>query len=104
MKLKPGVTVTGLRPELLLALTIADRIYQNHGHDLVVTSLLDGRHSWTSLHYSGCAADLRTTAAGLAASTIEAIASDIKRSLTVDYDVVVEVDHLHVEFQPRRRD
>lgn len=104
MKLKSGVTATGLRVEMLLALTIASQIYQKHGHDLVITSLLDGRHSKTSLHYAGCAADLRTTAAGMATRTIDAIASDIKKALTVDYDVIVEPDHLHLEFQPRRSD
>ncbi len=102
MKLKSGVKPTGLRPEILLAMIIADGVYQKHGHDLVITSLLDGAHSVTSLHYAGCAADLRTIAANIPGSTIDAIAADIRKALSGDYDVIVEPDHIHLEFQPRR--
>jgi hypothetical protein len=102
MKLKSGVRITGLRPEMLLALVTANDVYRSHDRDLVVTSLLDGAHSRTSLHYSGCAADLRTTAAHIPRSTVEAIAADIRKALTADYDVIVEPDHIHLEFQPRR--
>ena len=102
MKLKSGVKATGLRPELLLAINVADEVYNNHGWELTITSLLDGAHSLTSLHYTGCAADLRTTAANIPKSTIDAIAADIRKALTVDYDVIVEPDHIHLEFQPRR--
>ena len=31
-------------------------------------------------------------------------AGDIRTALTADYDVVIEADHLHLEFQPRRQD
>lgn len=102
MNLKNCVSATGLRPELLLAILIAERVYQKHGHTLTVTSLLDGRHSKTSLHYAGQAADFRTTAANIPNSTIDAIVTDLRKALTVDYDVVKEADHIHLEFQPRR--
>lgn len=102
MKLKANVKVTGLRPETLLALVIANGVYASHGYDAVITSLLDGLHARTSLHYAGCAADLRTTAALIPGSTVDAIAADIRKALTADYDVVVEADHIHLEFQPRR--
>ena len=102
LRLKSDVKVTGLRPELLLALIIANDVYQKHDHDLVITSLLDGAHSRTSLHYAGCAADLRTTAANIPKSTVVAITADIRMALTVDYDVIEERDHIHLEFQPRR--
>ncbi len=102
MKLKSDVKATGFRAEMLLALIIADGVYQKHGHGLVITSLLDGAHAKTSLHYAGCAADLRTIAANIPKSTIDAIAADIRKALTVDYDVIIEPDHIHLGFQPRR--
>ncbi len=102
MKLKHDVKATGLRPEMLLAVFIADKVYTKHDYELTITSLLDGAHSKTSLHYAGCAADLRITAAHIPNSTIDAIAADIRKALTVDYDVIVEPDHIHLEFQPRR--
>ena len=49
-----------------------------------------------SLHYAGCAVDLRfppDNAAGLKAALAEALGGD--------YDVVLEADHIHVEFQPK---
>jgi len=104
VKLKSDVKVTGLRPEMLLALMAASAVYRKHDHELVVTSLLDGAHAKTSLHYAGCAADLRTTAAHIPPSTIDAIAAEIRMALTADYDVIVERDHIHLEFQPRRPD
>lgn len=60
LELKPGVRLAGLRPEMLVALMAAERAFADLGADLVITSALDGRHSPTSLHYTGCAVDLRT--------------------------------------------
>lgn len=100
MKLKSDVKVTGLRPELLLAVMVANGVYRQNGHEMTITSLLDGRHSKTSLHYTGCAVDLRIR--DLAPSTIEVISDEIRHRLTSDYDVLREPDHIHIEFQPRR--
>lgn len=83
---------------LLLALTIADSIYQEHGHKMVITSLRDGAHSHTSLHYSGAAADLRIR--GL--ESPQRVADEIRTALNRHYDVILESDHIHVEWQPRR--
>ncbi len=102
MKLKYDVTVTGIRPELLLAIMITSDVYRKHGHELVITSLLDGKHSQTSLHYSGCAFDARTTAAGISPTKVLEIANALGEALTNDFDVVIEGDHLHVEYQPRQ--
>jgi hypothetical protein len=65
LRLKRNARATGVRPELLLAIKVAEEKYAHHGHVLVITSLLDGVHSSTSLHYAGCAADLRTTAGNI---------------------------------------
>jgi hypothetical protein len=100
MKLKAGVKVTGLAPEMALALQIAAGVYRRFGHELVVTSLLDGRHSATSLHYVGHAADLRIR--DIPAAIHQDIVRELKASLTTDYDVVLESDHIHLEYQPKR--
>lgn len=101
MKLKDGVTVMGIRPELVLALFIADRIWAGLGQELVVTSVTDGKHSRTSLHYAGQAADLRVNY--FDAPTRQKAADRLKDALGLDYDVIIEPDHIHLEFQPRRR-
>jgi hypothetical protein len=104
MKFKEGVNPFGIRPELMIGLIIIDNIYKNFGPELVVTSINDSKHSLTSLHYSGQAADLRThyfTGATQVSLVAEAIRDALGRN--PDYDVVIEKDHIHFEYQPKYR-
>jgi len=93
------------------ALGIAERIFRSYGHDLVVTSLMDGTHNPGSLHTTGKAADLRVkhiTETGKA----EAIFGELKMALTsLGFDVVWEGGvgatpfttgaHIHIEYDPK---
>lgn len=99
MNLKTGVTLVGIRPELMVGLIIANEVYRSHGVDMVITSIMDGVHSKTSLHYSGQAADLRIKNLG----NVDRydIAEEIKDRVGIDFDVIVEATHIHLEFQPR---
>ena len=101
IKFKKGVKVFGIRPELILAFQVADPIYSEYEADVVVTSVRDGRHSYTSLHYIGCAADIRTKNLPNVGN-VEAVAKEIRQALTNEYDIIVERDHIHIEFQPKR--
>lgn len=109
MKLKPGVNPFGLRPELLLALIVADDVWAECGFDLTVTSLNDGHHGQASLHYSGAGADLRTWESADGTQWSEQLKRDVAERLrdalgnNPDYDVVVEATHIHIEHQPKRR-
>ncbi len=98
-KLKPGVRLTGIRPEILFALMTAERAYNRAGHELVVTSCVDGKHGRASLHYSGAAVDLRTR--DVPADLVQAIVAEIREALGADFDVVLEDTHLHIEYQPQ---
>lgn len=64
-----------------------------------VTSLNDSGHMQGSKHYTDEAADFRTR--GLKTSDIERWAKVCKRRLGRSYDVVVESDHLHIEYDPK---
>ena len=104
MKLKPGVNPFGLKPELLLALMVAESVWTQSGVELVVTSLNDGKHSKTSLHYAGCAADIRTnniTEIGKKEWLVEQLRFCLGQN--PDYDVILEIDHIHIEYQPKYR-
>ncbi len=101
MILKEGVRIQGIGNELLFALNVCDDVYSKYGEELVITSLVDGRHSQKSLHYTGDAADLRTFY--FKKDEIPSIAEDIRSRLGIDYDVIVEEDHIHLEYQPVRR-
>ena len=96
-----NVNSNGIRPELVLALFIADQVYDGNGKNLVITSLNDSHHSKTSLHYSGAAADLRTNY--FTNEESRKVVRDLHMRLNNDYDVVLEEDHIHLEFQPKRR-
>ena len=60
MRLKHGVRLLGVKPEMVVALLVADTMYKKAGSEMWVTSLVDGKHSRTSRHYLGYAGDLRT--------------------------------------------
>lgn len=98
--LKPGVRIAGLRPELLLAVVAAERVYEEAGHDLTITACVDGKHTAGSLHYAGAAIDIRTRDIPLA--DVQKLIARIKTCLGEDFDVVLETDHLHLEYQPKQ--
>lgn len=101
MRFKDGVNPFGIRPELLLGLVVADRVYEGIGIEMVVTSLNDSTHKQASLHYAGAAADLRIWNV----TDVERLAQEIRNALggNPDFDVVVEKDHIHFEYQPKFR-
>ncbi len=99
MRLKGGVRITGIRPELMVGMMAAQKVYDGLGYDLVVTSAVDGKHSPTSLHYSGCAIDLRTR--HMAVNVAIQARDKIAAALPDDFDVILEPSHIHLEWQPR---
>lgn len=102
LKLKPGVTLGSLQPQIAVALMAAERLYERRGTELVVTSGDDGNHSSTSLHYAGAAVDLRVRTLPDPDRDGREIARELSEALGRDYDVLFEGDHIHLEYQPRR--
>jgi len=100
MKLKTSVKATGLKPELLIALMVADTIYKDNGKDLVITSLVDSKHSRHSRHYLGMAADLRTRY--FDAETLDKVVKKLKQALGKDFLVLKEKTHIHLSYKPQR--
>lgn len=96
MKIKPGVKAAGLKAEALLGITVAESVYRQHGYELVVTSITDGKHMKGSLHYKGLAFDCRTNM--MPASMKEKVTAALSEALGPEYDVVLEPTHIHVEF------
>jgi len=105
MILKQGVKPTALQPQTCLAMYVADKIWAKYGQDLVITSINDGSHSKTSLHWCGCAFDCRTKYFENE-SIKKQVRDDLANALREDYDVILErigdpQEHIHVEYQPR---
>ena len=100
IRLKNGVSVKGIHPTANLIITIVNSVYASHGENCTVTSVTDGVHSDGSLHYSGKAVDFRTRnlVGGYRGQLAKEIAEEIREALGDDFDVVLEADHIHVEF------
>jgi hypothetical protein len=105
VKLKAGVRLAELCPQMVLAAVVVDGIYAKRGLECVITSANDSRHSAASWHYKGRALDFRTHYEALNEQEQE-IRDEVKESLGQDFDVVMEAvgtpnEHLHVEYDPK---
>ena len=94
-----GAKVNGIQPEMVLAFLIASSLYDNYVVKCVMTEATGGKHSEGSLHYVGLAIDLRTR--DMTEKMAEVIVKKVKEALGDQYDVVLEKDHIHIEFQPK---
>ena len=100
MKIKPGVTMAGLSPRMRIVLIYAEKIWKTYDEELVVTSALDGEHSAGSLHYYGYALDLRTRYfTPEAAAAVARELSDELTRIDLDFRVIKEKTHIHVQHQ-----
>ena len=98
MKIKPGVDLRGLKPELVVAMILCDPVVSRHA-EFVVTSVCDGKHMQGSKHYEGMAMDIRTRE--IPPAMLKPCLEEIKQVLGAQFDAVLEGDHIHVEFDPR---
>ena len=100
MKIKADVSTANVTPAIWYAVGVLEALYYKHGQSLVVTSLTDGKHSESSLHYVGKAVDVRTK--DVNHFTLDQIVAEVKQLMRpLGFDVVQEADHLHVEFDPK---
>jgi hypothetical protein len=104
MKLKWGVRVHGVRPEILIAILVADTGWKHlTRNEVTVTEISGGTHSDTSDHYWGGAVDFRTN--NLSRAKKEMVKLWMTRQLGPDYLVLLEEDpepHMHVSWRPRK--
>jgi uncharacterized protein YcbK (DUF882 family) len=100
IKVNGKVSVKKMTPQILLADIIVSGIYKSHGYDCVITSGCDGDHMNGSLHYNGNAHDYRIS--NIDISNIgEIMLKEIREALGNEYDVILEKNHFHVEYDPK---
>jgi hypothetical protein len=97
MKLKEGVNLENVSWRMFHAAVIAEAVYDKFGAELVITSANDGKHGDKTLHHKGFALDLRTW--NLNGREMRA-AHELQEALGDGYDVVLEKDHIHLEWDP----
>lgn len=95
-----GIIPEELNTEVFLEmLRVAEQVYIDFGQDAWVTSIMDGVHRPMSKHYSGEAIDLRIWF--FRDEEKDLVAYELQQRLGEDYDVVLESDHIHVEYDPK---
>lgn len=116
MILLPNVDIRKASPQILLAMNVMDSIIRTQlTCELVVTSCGDGKHGEGSKHYpdkvtgwvnafdarirdyDGVDVDITEKDIFYA----EKIVAEMKKRLDTQYDIVLESNHIHVEFDPK---
>jgi hypothetical protein len=82
-----------------IVLPIIAARFEQYGSPCTITSAFDGTHSRVSLHYGGRALDFRLWHVPL--EDHADLITQLKEDLGRDFDVVLENDHIHIEFQPK---
>ena len=105
IKLKGGIRLLGIKPEIVLASQVVTSVYEHMGHHCRITSGIEGTHSWGSEHYVGNALDYGLNDITPVEHRAKIVAM-VKEALGEDFDVLHELagspgEHLHVEYDPK---
>ena len=95
LKFLPSVVIN--KQTVIAAAAVNAKTVLGLPSNTLVTSGNYSQHMEGSLHYQDKALDFRTR--DLTKDQVVQWAGEIQRRLGPDYDVVIESDHLHVEFQ-----
>lgn len=98
LQLKAGVVLVG-NVYTNTILDAVQRAFARHAVDLIVITEGLGNHA-TGYHPQGRALDIRFW--GIKPEKREAVAQTIRDFLPAYYDVVVEVDHYHIEADAKK--
>jgi len=97
--IKPGVKfshVSFLYPDIVRMIYIA-QMEAPDGYEMTITSACDGEHKVNSSHYRGKAFDIRTRDFP-EDKLLNVWANRIRAALGTCYFVLLETDHLHMQF------
>ena len=95
--LKLGVDVSRLKPEISKKLNIIDEIYTFFNELCIITSTYEGNHMSSSLHYQNKAIDVSKPE-----KHTDKILNMLRKRLSLNYDIVLEKDHIHIEYDPKK--
>ena len=99
LKLKKPVSPSQIKPEINLAIMVALTIWDRQSEPvLTITSISDSKHGPASLHYVGYAVDIRIRELH---NDPKFLSDALRNALVDDYDVILESNHIHLEYQPK---
>lgn len=93
---KSGLDISGIQPEMVFGVLVCASVFDDADQKFTITSVCDGKHMPSSCHYFGRAFDIRTR--DLRGVLAGVIGSRLQEALGSQFQVVVESDHIHVEF------
>lgn len=97
---KDSVKVDGVKKETVELMLLLNTFFVRQlSKPFLVTSCTDGKHMKGSKHYSGYAVDIRSR--HLTEREIGILLSWFNACHDKQYDMVVEKDHIHVEYDPK---
>lgn len=101
MILKTSVTKQGVQPPIWYAIGVAEMVYRYQGLTLVITSLTDSHADRpASLHNKGLAVDFRIR--HIPPELLRTTHGSLSNVLSpLGFDVILEANHIHVEFDPK---
>ena len=70
---------------------------ENKDYVMTITSARDGVHMKNSLHYKGCAVDIRSRDM----KNPLLVSEGLNNILGPDFDVIFEGDHIHIEYDKK---
>lgn len=97
--IKPGVVFKEINIFILKIFHCLIDLGMQLGKNMVITSANDGKHKEGSLHYKNLALDIRTR--HLEKDEIQIVLNYLRNKLGGDYDVILESDHIHIEYDPK---
>ena len=97
MLIKAGVDISRLNREIRRALPKVQSVLDEVNQELVITSTYEGTHGEGSLHYCNDAIDMRYP--GMNTVGVELA---IKQKLGIKFDVILEGNHIHIEYDPKK--
>jgi len=96
MLIKAGVDISRINRKIRKALPKIQNVLERYDEELIITSTYEGTHRDGSLHYGNDAIDIREPE-----KKKELFLSQLKAILGSDFDVILESDHIHIEYDPK---
>lgn len=96
---KDGVIIKEINWQFIYLLDTVKQTWEHHEERYpVLTSANDGKHMISSLHYKNLAWDWRIR--HLTPEETKYWVQRLKQVITSDFQVILEKDHVHTEFDP----
>jgi hypothetical protein len=87
-----------MKPEIHLAIIIADGIFAEYGVGCVITEGTEGKHTPHSHHKKGLAVGFRTRMIPTELHT--ELVDRLSNALGDEFQVILHTTHIHVEYDP----